>query len=79
MQSIQNVHAWWNFADGSQMPAIVLVAVRTLNKDSTITQTFSENFSANIVQTNTFTYKQCTPQTNIMSYAMYEFATSKTK
>jgi len=43
------------------MPAIMLIAVRTLDKDSTVTKTFGKDFSTNVVQTHTFTCgsKQC--------------------
>lgn len=41
---------WWYFADSGRMPAIALVAVGTLDKDSTVTETLCKHLSPNVVQ-----------------------------
>jgi hypothetical protein len=48
------VTAWWYLANGCRMPSISLITVGTLNKDSTVAQTFSKHFSSHIVQLDTF-------------------------
>lgn len=41
---------WWYFADSGRMPAIALVAVGTLDKDSTVAETLCKHLSPNVVQ-----------------------------
>lgn len=44
---------WWYFADCSRMPAIALVAIGTLDKDGTVTETLCKHLSPNVVQPHT--------------------------
>lgn len=44
------VLTWRDFADGGRMPTITLVAVGTLDKDGTVTQTLCKHLSPNVVQ-----------------------------
>lgn len=43
---------WWNLADGGRVPAISLVAIRTLHKDTRVAETFGKHFPAYVVQSN---------------------------
>lgn len=49
---------WRDFADGSRMPAVSLVAVRTLDKDGTVTKTLCKHLSANVVQPHTPSWEE---------------------
>lgn len=44
------VLTWRDFADSGRMPAVALVAVGTLDKDGTVTETLRKHLSPNVVQ-----------------------------
>lgn len=47
--SISFTLTWRYFAHCGRMPPISLVAVRTLNKDGTVTKTLCKHFSPNVI------------------------------
>lgn len=49
---------WRYFADGGRMPAIALVAVGTLDKDGTVTETLCKHLSPNVIQPHTPSWKR---------------------
>ena len=49
---------WWYFTDSGRMPAIALVAVGTLDKDGTVTETLCKHLSPNVVQPHTPSWKR---------------------
>lgn len=46
---VSEVHTWWYLANSSWMPAIPLVAVRTLHKHGALTEAFSKYFTTDVV------------------------------
>lgn len=44
---------WRYFANGGRMPAVTLITVRTLYKDTRVGQTFGEHLAADIIQPDT--------------------------
>jgi hypothetical protein len=49
------ITAWWDLTNCGWMPSIALVAVWTLNKHGTVTETFGKHLTANVIESNTFT------------------------
>ena len=48
---------WRYFAHRGRMPAVPLVAVRTLHEHGVFTQTLSEHFPSNVIQPHSFAWK----------------------
>lgn len=44
---------WRYFANSGRMPAVTLIAVRTLHEDTRIGQTLGEHFAADVIQPDT--------------------------
>lgn len=49
----------WDLADCCRVPAVVLVAVRTLYEYRAVAQTFGKHLTTDIVQPNTFSCTTC--------------------
>lgn len=54
MGQVLKTQTWRYFANCRWMPTITLIAIRTLHENAGVTQTFGENFTANVVQADTF-------------------------
>lgn len=64
---------WWDFAHSGRVPAIVLVAVWTLNKDGTVAQTLCKYLPPNVVQPHTSSWRAYRNTTQAADYMKHKY------